>query len=175
MPRLKLVMLNANVIIKLHELGIWDKILTSVDIHLAQTVISEAHFWIDAEGDRQEIDLSADIEAKRISVFELDAVELTNFLEQFDAFYKAEIDPGEQESIAWMMRSKEEYLFCSADLAVYRILGRLGRGEQGLSLEEILQKIGFTTRLESRFSKTVRVRLTKEGQQDMVRQRGLES
>jgi hypothetical protein len=172
---LKLVMLDANVIIKLHELRIWDKFVTSVEVHLAQTVIAEAQFWIDADGDRQEIDLCTDIQEKRISVFELDAVELANFLTQFDSVYRADIDPGEKESIAWMMRSNEEYLFASADLAVYRVLGLLGRGEQGLSLEEILQKIGITKRLEPRFSKAVRERLTKEGQRDMVRQRGLES
>ena len=172
---MKLVMLDANVIIKLHELRIWGKLVASVDVHLAQTVIAEAQFWIDANGDRQEIDLSFDIQAKRITVFELDALELAGFLAKFDSVYEAEIDPGEKESIAWMMISSDEYLFSSADLAVYRVLGLLGRGEQGLSLEEILQKIGITKKLESRFSKVVRERLTKEGQQDMIRQRGLDS
>jgi hypothetical protein len=63
----------------------------------------------------------------------------------------------------------------SADLAVYRVLGLLGRGEQGISLEELLQRIGNTQQLEPRFSKVVRVRFTKEGQQDKVRGRGLKS
>jgi hypothetical protein len=57
MPRLKLVMLDANVIIKLHELELWDKLVASIDIHLAQTVIGEAQFWFNSAGERQEIDL----------------------------------------------------------------------------------------------------------------------
>jgi hypothetical protein len=73
MLRLKLVMLDANVIIKLHELGLWDKAVASIDIHLAQTVVGEAHFWIDATAERQEIDLRSDIEANRITVLEMDA------------------------------------------------------------------------------------------------------
>ena len=175
MPRLKLVMLDANVIIKLHELGLWDKVVASIDIHLAQTVVDEAQFWIDAAGERKEIDLRSDIEAKRIAVFEMDAVELGNFLARFDPVYRPEIDPGEMESITWMEKSQEDYLFSSADLAVYRVLGLLGRGEQGISLEELLQRIGNTKQLEPRFSKAVRERFTKEGQQDKVRGRGLKS
>lgn len=175
MPRLKLVMLDANVIIKLHELGLWDKVVASIDIHLAQTVVNEAQFWVDAAGERKEIDLSSDIEAKRIAVFEMDAVELANFLAQFDPVYRPEIDPGEMESITWMEKSQEDYLFSSADLAVYRVLGLLGRGEQGISLEELLQRIGNTKPLEPRFSKAIRERFTKEGQQDKVRGRGLKS
>jgi hypothetical protein len=175
MPRLKLVMLDANVIIKLHELELWDKAVASIDIHLAQTVVDEAHFWIDATGEKQEIDLHSDIEANRITVFEMDAVELASFLGRFDAVYRPEIDPGELESIAWMEKSHEEYLFSSADLAVYRVLGLLGRGEQGISLEELLQRIGKTKQLEPRFSKAVRENFTKQGKQDKVRGRGLKS
>jgi hypothetical protein len=175
MPRLKLVMLDANVIIKLHELELWDKLVASIDIHLAQTVIGEAQFWVNSAGERQEIDLRSDIEANRITVFELDAVELASFLARFDPVYKPEIDPGELESIAWMEKSQEDYLFSSADLAVYRVLGLLERGEQGISLEEILQRIGITKRLEPRFSKAVRERFTKEGQQDKVRGRGFKA
>jgi hypothetical protein len=173
MPKLKLVMLDANVIIKLHEIGLWDKVVATIDIHLAQTVVDEAHFWTDAAGERQEIDLRPDTEAKRITVFAMDAVELASFLARFDPVYRPEIDPGEMESIAWMEKSKEEYVFSSADLAVYRVLGLLGRGDQGISLEELLQRIGNTKQLEPRFSKVVREKFTKEGVQDQVRGRGL--
>ena len=168
-------MLDANVIIKLHEIGLWDKIVATIDIHLARTVVDEAHFWIDAAGERKEIDLRSDIDAKRITIFELDAVELASFLARFDPVYRPEIDPGEMESIAWMDKSQEEYLFSSADLAVFRVLGLLGRGEQGISLEELLQRVGNTKQLEPRFSKAVREKYTKEGQQDHVRGRGLRS
>jgi hypothetical protein len=168
-------MLDANVIIKLHELALWEKAVANIDIHLAQTVVDEAHFWIDAAGERQEIDLSSDIEANRITVFEMDAVELANFLARFDTVYRPEIDPGELESIAWMDKSPEDYLFSSADLAVYRVLGLLGRGEQGISLEELLQRLGNTKQLEPRFSRAVREKFTKVGQQDKVRGRGFKS
>jgi hypothetical protein len=54
----------------------------------------------------------------------------------------------------------------------YRILGNLGRTEQGISLEEILQKIGLGRSLEWPYSKAFREKYGKDGEADMIRGRG---
>ena len=52
---------------------------------------------------------------------------------------------------------------------MFRILGRLNRGDQGQSLEEILDRVGLSRTLPNQFRKATRERWTKQGQQDMIR------
>ncbi len=49
-----------------------------------------------------------------------------------------------------MVEADEPYVISSGDAIVYRILGNLNRAEAGLSLEEIVQRIGLARRNPSR-------------------------
>lgn len=71
-----------------------------------------------------------------------------------------------------MMKQAADYLISSGDAIVYRVLGNLGRSEQGVSLEEILQKIGLGRKVGWQYSKTFREKYTTEGEADMIRGRG---
>jgi TRAP-type uncharacterized transport system substrate-binding protein len=52
---------------------------------------------------------------------------------------------------------------------VYRVLGRLGRSDQGVSLEEILQKVGLKRpSISWACSKAFRARQTKQGEIDAI-------
>jgi AraC-like DNA-binding protein len=61
----------------------------------------------------------------------------------------------------------------SRDAIVYRILGNLNRAEAGLSLEEILQRIGLGRGdLARQYKEEFREAHTRTGQQDAIQGRG---
>jgi hypothetical protein len=84
-------------------------------------------------------------------------------MSHFDVTVLENIDPGEAESLAVLWDSEEEFLICSADAIVFRILGMAEKGHQGISLEEILQQTGFTRQLEYQFSQAFRDKWTAKG------------
>jgi hypothetical protein len=66
------------------------------------------------------------------------------------------------------VNAKEEHLICSADKIVFRVLGALGRAEQGISLETLLGSTGLMRHLAREFSDEYRVHWTKKGQQEQI-------
>jgi hypothetical protein len=56
--RLSFLLLDANVVIYLFKLGIWDKLVAACDLHLARTVVQESHFYEDDHGQRHDFDLT---------------------------------------------------------------------------------------------------------------------
>jgi len=169
-----LLLLDANVVIYLHEIGIWKKLIAVCDVHLAQTVVdNEAIFYEDAV-DKHYIDLSDDVDQNTIQVLGLPLAEINRFRQQFDPLYIGELDPGETESLAYLTQAKEEFLISSGDAIVYRVLGRLNRSDQGISLEEVLQKAGLQqSEIPWACSKAFRERHTKQGEIDSIQSIGL--
>jgi hypothetical protein len=89
------------------------------------------------------IDLSDDINQGRIQVFAVVVSEVQAFRAKFDPVYLGDIDPGEAESLTYLVSAKVENLISSGDAIVFRILENLNREDQGISLEELLQRIGM--------------------------------
>lgn len=172
MPKLRLLILDANVVITLHDLGIWSQVVDKCDIHLSRTVVKESVFSGCNEAEGVSIDLSADENDSRITVFDLDASAIKDFQRNFDSSYAGKLDAGECESLAHLESSKDEYLICSADAIVYKILGNLNRREQGISLEEVLQAIGRGRKLDWKNSKAFREKYTSEGETDSIYGKG---
>jgi len=169
MKKFRLLLLDANVVIELFKRGVWDRLVEACDIHLASTVVSaEAHFYEDDEGVRHDFDLEPYRRDGKVTVFDIAPSELTTFRATFDPTYFEKLDPGETESLAYLVNSKEECLICSADRIVYRVLGNLNRGEQGVSLEEILQKTGLARPLPRQFTRAFREEWTKKGFQEKL-------
>jgi len=174
MPKLKLLILDAGVVIYLHELGLWSKIVASCDLYLSRIVAEKEVLFQKSEQDEYgyDIDLSAMITAGAITVFDVSVSDLKTFRDQFDLLYLGDLDDGEAESLAYLVRQSPEFLISSGDAIVYRVLGNLNRGEQGISLEEILQKLGLGRSVLNPYTKRFREQYTRQGQQDMVRGRG---
>ncbi len=174
MSRLNLLILDANVVICLHDAGAWKKFIELCDVHLPETVIEEAAFHDDDEDERHYIDLSDDIESGRVTTFTVPLSDLQEFQSQFDSQYVGELDPGELEALAFLCNSREDFVISSGDAIVYRVLGRLGKASQGISLEEILTRIGLQqSALLHQFTKQFRESVSAQGFQDMMRGRGL--
>ena len=123
---LEVAILDANVVIKLFELGCWARVVEKCDIHLSRIVVKqEAQFYRDAKSDeRVEIDLSQDIAGDRIHVFDVGLTELQAFRGKFDLGLPGKARPRESESLAYLVGASQNHGICSADSIVYRILGR---------------------------------------------------
>jgi hypothetical protein len=181
MKKLQFLLLDAGPIIKLFELGIWDKFVEKCEAIISQTVANQA------ERVGNELGIELDIEPYRtqglVKIFDLDPKISKAFCDKFDLQYRAEIHPGEKETLAFLYNSKEPHKVCSADKAVFRVLGLLGRGEQGISLEEITNKVGLQIGIKWakvspknfdwwKFTKKFREVYTQKGQIDAVQGHG---
>jgi len=173
MQKLKLLILDANVVIYLHENDLWQAILERCEVYLSGIVAKfEVRCYRGEEYD-EIIDLCPDIRAGRVQTFDVSASDLQRFREQFDPLYLGDLDDGEAESLAFMFDQAQEFLISSGDAIVFRILGNLNEADRGLSLEEVLQRIGLGRGgLEWQYTKAFREKYTAIGQQDMVQGRG---
>ena len=171
--KFSLLLLDANVVIHLFKLGIWQRLIELCDVHLAGTVVAEAQFYEDNEGERHYIDLSGDIDSGAISTFDILPSQLQAFRALFDPGYFERLDPGETESLVYLLNQPKDALLCSADKIVYRVLGNLHLGEAGISLEEVLKQIGLGRALPREFTREYRLEWTLRGSSERIQGIGL--
>ncbi|KLU06423.1 hypothetical protein RISK_001634 [Rhodopirellula islandica] len=172
---MKLLILDAGVVIKLHELGLWSAIVDRCDVHLSEIVARRECKYHEAQEDDwgRDIDLSHDIANETIKIFDVDQVDVESFKSLFDPNYFADLDAGEAESLAFLVNQKGSYRISSGDAIVYKVLGNLNRSDQGISLEEILAACGLGRTIQGyQYSKAFRLQLTQLGATDMVQGRG---
>lgn len=176
MPKFDLLILDAGIVIKLFELGLWDRVVSTSNVHLSRIVAEqEADFHspkpFSPHG--QPIDLKADIAAGRCHIFECSLGEIRKFRANFDANYAADLDPGEAESLTWLFNQPAEHLICSGDAIVYRVIGNSHRQNQGISLQEILDTLGVSKNLSWQYTKAFREQYANLGFTDRMQNRGL--
>lgn len=176
MPRLQLLLFDANVVIELHSQGLWQNVISKCDVTLTRTVASdEAQFWEDQSGQKHYFDLENDIAVGRINCVDVTTKQVACFLGKFSPLYLDKLDPGETESLALVFASDKEWLISSGDAIVYKVLGRMAIGERGISLEEVLRNIGLAFRhpVKWPYSKQFREKYTKDGEIDNITGLGL--
>jgi hypothetical protein len=171
--KFRLLLLDANVVIYLFEVGLWDKLVDRCEVLLSRTVAErEAQFYEDDDGEKHYFDLQPDISSRRVTVVEASISDIKAFRDLFDPLYLSRLDDGEAESLAYLMNSREKCLICSGDAIVFRVLALLDRIEQGFSLEEILQSIGLARALPWEFTKAYRERWTNVGSRHRIQEQG---
>ncbi len=138
MKKFPFLLLDAGPIIKLFELGIWDEFLGHCDVTISKIVEGEAK-WASRELEDIYIDLEPYQEKGLIDIVEVDFSVVKEFYDRFDLLYKSIIHDGEKEMLAFLYNSPKEGFVCSADKAVFRVLGAVGKGDRGISLEEVLK------------------------------------
>lgn len=176
MPKFRFLLFDAGVIIGAFEFGVWSQLIQRCDITITRTVKDqEVYYWTDKQGVEHAIDLNDDVEAGRITCVDVPLAQVENFREKFAPSYLDRMDAGEADSLAYLFFSKEEWLIASTDSHVFKVLGCLHLGERGLSLEEILQKIGLGRVVEDKYSKGFKRKYTLWGEQDGIRDFGLRS
>jgi hypothetical protein len=181
MKRFPFLLLDAGPIIKLFELNLWDKFIACCEITVSR-IIAEDQVRYTEDG-ISHIDLRPYKDKSLINVLDIDLATIKEFADRLDSLYKAEIHDGEKETLAFLSRSPEKWLVCSADHVVYKVLGLIGKGDQGISLEEILTKIGLQPRInwnnitskdrDWKYSKKFREKYTLAGKIDAAQGQGL--
>ncbi len=158
-------LLDANIVIEAFRLELWERLVERCRIHLPRTVVEESEFFEDQAGERHPIDLAPWISAGAIVVVEAPLPELIRLKDQLGPSYLERLDPGEAEALAFLLSQPyPEYgQVCSADAIVFRILGSLKRGDQGVSFEEMLTGAGLSRRLDRHYSKRFRIQWTRRG------------
>jgi hypothetical protein len=178
-PKLKLLILDAGVVIKLHEWKLWEQVIAKCDVHLSSIVAGceSKYHRVDGDDWDMDIDLSQAIKDGKITVFEVPLADILAFKNRFDASYFCDLDNGEAESLAYLTsQPKLDFKISSGDAIVYKVLGNLNIGDQGIALEEILQQIGLSRRInEFQYTRAFRDQMTKVGSTDRIQGRGLKS
>lgn len=118
----------------------------------------------------QSYDLQPDIRSGKVRCVSASLKSIETFKNRLGPAYLDRMDPGEAESLAYLMESRESWLLSSGDEIVYKTLGLLSRADQGISLEELLQKMGMgRSSLDVQYTRQFRLSVTRKGQVDHIK------
>ena len=183
MKKFQLLLLDAGPVIKLFEMGLWDRIIEKCDITITRTVAEKEVIFVQKDSGKEYIDLIP-YENKGLKIIDVSPKIVSDFFGKFDLCYQPIIDDGEKETLAFLADSPEKWIVCSSDAIVYKILANLNKTEQGISLEELLQQTGLGSGINWKnvtpkdpknwkYSKAFREKYTREGQIDSIQNKGL--
>jgi len=161
MTRSRLILLDANVVIQLFQLGIWEQITARCEVVLAQTVIDEVQFY-DTDAGREYVDWEHCKAACSMKIESVPPADIQAYCSKFGPGYYEKLDPGEAEALTLLSRDRDSKI-CSADKIVWRVLGNTNATDRGISLEEVLTMSGLTKPLPQRFTKAFREKWCREG------------
>lgn len=172
MKKSRLLLLDANVVLEISQHGLWVSLTAKHEIHLSQTVLDESQFYDDETG-RHYIDLSHFIDNGLIIICQASIEEVKVFRDRFEQDYFSRLDAGEAESLTILLREEAEYLICSADGIVLKVLGILRKPDLSISLEKVFSEVGLGRKLEWPFTEAFRRKWLDAGSQDRIQDRGL--
>jgi len=141
--------LDANIIIELHVLGVWEILAGKHQIIVTDTVLAEVdHFREPATGDRSQINKPADV-IPCVNINNPDPVDLVAITGLFNDVFLERMHPGEREIIALAYANKlpEDCNICSADVPAIEALALIDKKHMGISFEVVLQSAGTTKNL----------------------------
>ena len=140
---LKLWLLDADVIIGLFSLDLFDKLTNLHEINASSTVINEVKFCI-RQGNKIPIPFRAGyVDAGLVHEVSADADEVAQILAKLPVNRRDVLHAGELESLAVLMRD-DHLVFCSCDAATIRALPFLDLSERGISVENLLKTSGLS-------------------------------
>jgi hypothetical protein len=168
-----LLLLDADVVIDLRTLGIWDRITKTHQVYIPSIILHrEAYYYVDTSGRHYPIRLDDQI-GKTIREIGCSAEELLSFSERFDSVFQTEIHDGEKEALI-LLSKEERFRFCTCDKSAIKSLGLLGLAEKGISFERLLRVTGLSLkRLEYRQTEEYFKRWIKEGSIMKIQGRGI--
>jgi hypothetical protein len=167
------LLLDADVIIDAHRLGIWDKLLAQNKVHIGSVVLrTEAEYYIDNKGRRRNINLMSQHRAKKITELSATLAEQRILKERFDAVLGPKLDPGEIESLVILERTPE-LTFCTFDHATITAVVLLDMGNRVISFETLLKQCGLSRKPQRKHSEGRFKQIVKRAQLMRVMGQGL--
>lgn len=151
----RFLLLDANIVIKAHELEIWTPLCNAFEIAVPSIIVrDEAHLYFQKESDQGfPISLPQQVEEGTIKEWEANGAEIAGLLANFDSLFQQIIDSGEAEALACLIARPDEDLgFCTADGPAIKALAMIGMASRGLSFEAALKVSGLSRRLPPHFT-----------------------
>jgi hypothetical protein len=143
---------DTNVAIESHRVGAWKAIASAIGLITVEKVIEECG----AGAGRREGYVEIDVAAMRtaVEVLKVTGQELTTL--RLKLAGRVNLDAGEENLLAKSISGKGSWKICSPDNALIRACALLGHLENVISLEELLERIGFRCKipLQRQYTKT---------------------
>ena len=169
-----LLLLDADVTIDLHRLGIWKHVIKNHNIYIPSVILHrEVYYYEDEKRKRYPIDLKKEV-GVTINELSCSAEELLSFKEQFDCVFQEELHDGEKEALV-LLQKQEDLLLCTCDHAAIKALALLDLSAQGISFENLLRKTGINKKLEFKHTEKRFKRCLSEGSIMRIQERGLKN
>ena len=136
----RLLLLDADAVIDLNSLGLFEKICRAYDVYVTQEVYEEATYFKKG-GSKNPINIADKVIV--ISSVDLEGLEK---VEKEAKEARLVIDPGESTSIAYINQTEERMSFCSCDKAAIKLISYMELEQKSISLEKALRGIGYHKR-----------------------------
>lgn len=136
----RLLLLDADVVIDLHSLGLFEKICRAYEVYVTQEVYGEATYF-KKDGSKNPINM-----ARRVTIIRNVDLEGLEKVEKETKEALLVIDPGESTSIAYINQTDERMTFCSCDKAAMKLISYMELEQKSISLERALRDIGYHKR-----------------------------
>ena len=140
---MKLWLLDADVIIKLLEIDVFDKLVGMHSLHVASTVVDEVKYYRRA-GQKFQVNFRQQyIESGQIAENTATPQKMLEILSRLPPLRQQGIHAGEIESLAVLLE-QEDLTLCTFDAAAIRSLPFLNATDRAVSAECLLQNSGLT-------------------------------
>ena len=139
---MKLWLLDADVIIKLLELDVFDRLADKHELHVAATVVDEVKYYR-RDGQKVPVDFrSAYVASGRVVEATATVAQMQDIINRLPLLKQQVIHAGELESLAVLVQ-REDLTLCTFDAAAIRTLPFLDASDRSVSAERLLQSSGL--------------------------------
>ena len=137
-----LLLLDADIVIDLHKIGLWKAVTSRYKVHLPSTIIGEIkHYWKGSE--QVLIDLSVELSSGMVVEVSVDPIDQKKV---FDLLVSKKVDAihdGEREALSYMyFHHDEDFRIALKDHAAIRAAVVLDIVEKTMSVEAMLKEAG---------------------------------
>ena len=140
----KLLLLDADVVIDLHSLGLFEKMRKSYSLHVTQEVLAEARFY---KRRNQKIPIKM---GKKVTAIDNVRVEHLATVQKEAREAWLAIDSGESTSIAYILQGEKDIALCLCDKAAIKLIAYMNLEQNSISLEKALKNAGHHKKLYPR-------------------------
>jgi hypothetical protein len=146
--QLKLLLLDADVVIRCHMLGIWQPLKSCCRIALPATVVDEAQFFKSSKGSAS-IDLPSQVGKNEVERLEGSIDELLAAVDQFVPSFCDGLHDGEKEALGLLIGGRFSFdAFCTGDTNAIVAASMLGHWDTLISLETLVARLGLRAKLQ---------------------------
>ncbi len=140
----KLIILDANVIIHAHELGVWNHLVNQYDVCIVGVVIDdEAKYFQSQTGIKTDIDLKKSESEGKIQRLDPELSHTQKIFKEYKEVFVKGLDPGERDAITILNSDNfDEHLFCSGDKSAIKAVAVINKTFNIISLEKLLKDSG---------------------------------